>query len=645
MATKKNQDNSSIGQFFTPSYVAEFMVKNLVEIVERNNDSISLSKLKVLEPSAGEGIFLKYLSQCNFSSIIAYEMDNTLKEKLLKSYPKIEFRFKNFFSSNPNERFDLIIGNPPYLGQNYNAEVFQEYIRKYPICAKYFVGNMDLFYYFIHLGIEKLRPGGLLSFITTNYWITKSKKTGIKFLKPHIVNDSFLIQYFDLSDLNLFPDARGQHNCIFVLQKKTEQEKLEKIDKDIEVIKIKRLNIKGLTEQDANKKLMMNLLSKDKLNYGNRYFSALSNKDLKKDGSWNLLFPKEIKDIVDYIEDFCITNDKKTYIQDLFMIRNGIIFPKDEIFILQKNKNIKFKNKSVYIAFDRKYIKIHDTEVKRLKKIYKSKSIKPFGYNLHKFQGYAIYLNKNEFLNGNKIIRNQRYLEKYPNLTAYLRQYEQILREILENAKENPDDFFFPRRGAFIKKKECNKEVLLDLEPLYDNFPKIFFRYITNENKFGFTDSSYYATSDTYFLWPKCSSESIDYPFIVAYLNSKIVSFLFTAKNISIKRSKTKLEEGIPIPNLNYFRSEKDLLILSLIRHLARRLMHFNPGTFNASFYNLQTVGYHKDIKDIKDIINTIVKIIEKNDYNQMIDIINRLFFELFELDEQFIEDLLNKYY
>ena len=165
--------NNSIGQIFTPDYAAEFMVKNCIIFIKRKNRNIS-EEFKVLEPSVGEGVFLKYIINNSFSNIYAYEMDLSLKDTLLDSFPTIKFKFDNFLSSKISEKFDLIIGNPPYLGQNYNAEIFQEYVKKYPICSKYFVGNMDLFYFFVHLGIEKLKPGGLLSYITTNYWVTKS---------------------------------------------------------------------------------------------------------------------------------------------------------------------------------------------------------------------------------------------------------------------------------------------------------------------------------------------------------------------------------------------------------------------------------------------------------------------------------------
>jgi adenine-specific DNA-methyltransferase len=218
-----SKNNSSIGeqkigQVFTPRYAADFMVDNVHKFIEKWDKPTHV--LQVLEPSAGEGVFLDSLRKRGYSNITAYEMDYTLKDKLLTSYPNVNFKFENFLGSSTLEKFDLIIGNPPYLGQNYNSTLFQEYVDLYPICAKFFVGNMDLFYFFIHLGIEKLNPGGILTYITTNYWITKSEKTGIRLLKPHILDECFLLQYIDLSQLTLFRGARGQHNCIFLLQKK-----------------------------------------------------------------------------------------------------------------------------------------------------------------------------------------------------------------------------------------------------------------------------------------------------------------------------------------------------------------------------------------------------------------------------------------
>ena len=60
MVSKKNnfKRSNTIGQIFTPDYISEFMVKNSINFIKKNNGKISRN-FKVLEPSAGEGEFLK----------------------------------------------------------------------------------------------------------------------------------------------------------------------------------------------------------------------------------------------------------------------------------------------------------------------------------------------------------------------------------------------------------------------------------------------------------------------------------------------------------------------------------------------------------------------------------------------------------
>ncbi|MHA1273236.1 MAG: Eco57I restriction-modification methylase domain-containing protein [Promethearchaeota archaeon] len=634
------ENNNSISQFFTPPYVAEFMVRNIFKFLKSKK---ALSELRVLEPSVGEGIFLKYLLKYGFKNITAYEIDEKFKSYLITKYPEVNFRFENFLGSSIEEKYDLIIGNPPYLGQNYNAELFQEYSKKYPICAKYFIGNMDLFYYFIHMSIEKLVSDGILSFITTNYWITKSQKTGIKYLKSHILDETFLLQYIDLSSIKIFPQAKGQHNCIFILKKKTDDEKLNSDDKSIEVIQVKKNMVKSQPDDIFNRHIFKCLMNNINSPYIVNYYSALKNKDLDKNSSWNLLYSLEVKQIIDYIEKYSIYMGRKVFLKDIFSIRTGIIFPKDEIFILKEGINIKINQNRVYIRIGNSFIKLNKDEIRKLKKIYKSSAIKPFGFNSKNFSGYGIYFNKNEFNVKDKIERNKLLEKKYPNLTLYLKQYEEELKSILKNAKEDPLDFYFPRRGIFLKDKHKGHKCILDLEPFYENSEKIFFKYITDENIFGYAKNQYYATSDTYFLWPKIPErrDEIDYLFILAYLNSKIVSFIFKAKNISIKRSKTKLEYGIPIPSPVYFRSEKDMIILSLIRLLCKNLIKEDHSKFDYSFYKLNCLSH----LGFDNIIEEIKNILKQNNQKKIIEKINELFFMLFELDKDLIEKLEKKYY
>ena len=647
MVIKKNIyiENNSIGQVFTPELIAKFMVKNSLRFI---NNSKNNYELKILEPSVGKGVFLKYLIQNNLNNITAYEIDDNLKDYLLKKYPDVNFRFKNVLGSDLNEKFDLIIGNPPYLGQNYNAEIFQEYIRNYPVCAKYFVGNMDLFYFFIHISILKLNPGGILSFITTNYWITKSKKTGIKLLKPHILDECFLLQYIELSNLKLFKGATGQHNCIFVLKKKKSLERAQRFDRKIEIIDIGK-NKEPELPLSFNESIFKDLIHGRNSKYIKKYYSALTNKDLNREGSWNLLYPENIKKVVDKIEKFCSINRKVLYLKDFFIIRNGLILVKDVVFIINEGDTLKIENNEFYLKINNQFFKLNENEIKRLKKIYKSKSILPYGYKVDDYTGYIIYFNKKEF-NCEKIERRNLLLEqKYPVLTAYIKQYENDLRNILINAKENPDDFYYPRRGAFIRNNEKkNSEELTNLEPLYDHGKKIFCKYISKNNIFGFSDKSYFATSDTYFLWPKETDKNIDYLFILAYLNSKLVKFLFKAKNISLKRSKTKLEYGLPVPNVEKFRSKKNLPILSLIKFLSDYLIRINQSKLKAKLEDFKkriiNLDYFSDANKGSLLLN-ILSAMKSYDISFFQEIIDKLLLNLFDLDEKYIDLLLDTYY
>ncbi|MHA1986570.1 MAG: Eco57I restriction-modification methylase domain-containing protein [Promethearchaeota archaeon] len=642
---KPTKKAGAIGQIFTPSYIAQFMVKNILNILPSSD--INPRALTVLEPSAGEGIFVKFLLENNLSNVIAYEMDNNLKNTLLELYPSVQFKFDNFLGSDPEEKFDIIIGNPPYLGQNYHADIFQEYVKKYPVCDNYFVGNMDLFYFFIHLGIEKLNPGGLLSYITTNYWITKSQKTGIKLLKPHILDDCYLLQYIDLSSLTVFEVARGQHNCIFVLQKKTEQEKNRKKNKKIQIYQILNNNKSQQIEDKSKKRIFDELLDNSTSQYVRKYDSALTNNDLNRSGNWNLAYPPKIKEIVDKIENYCKHNGHISRIQDYFIIRNGLILINDNIFILKEGKELKIESNNYYVKVSDNYLKLNEIEKKRLKRIFKSKSIKPYGYDTENSIGYILYFNKDEFNQEQSSNRNESIEQKYPTLSKYLKQFEIKLRKILINAKENPNDFYFPRRGSFIRRSgEDGKEILIDLEPSYDGKQKIFFKFISNKNIFGYAQEPYFATSDTYFLWPLPHAK-IDYLFTLAYLNSKLVSFLFKAKNIDIKRSKTKLENGLPMPNLKNFKSKEKREIIDLIKALTSLLVNTLDDNLpknirDLCLSNLIPENFSYLINRIKLKTNNGL---EKENNNMIQEIIDRLFFILFNLKKNEVNKLLKEYY
>ena len=111
--------------------------------------------------------------------------------------------------------FDIVVGNPPYLGEKGHTKVFEP-IKNSPLGRRFYQGKMDYFYYFFHLGLDMLKPGGTLSFITTNYFITA---TFARKLIEDIAARGTVVRMLNFNELKLFESAAGQHNMVTVLTK------------------------------------------------------------------------------------------------------------------------------------------------------------------------------------------------------------------------------------------------------------------------------------------------------------------------------------------------------------------------------------------------------------------------------------------
>lgn len=111
---------------------------------------------------------------------------------------------------------DYACSNPPYVGEKGHREIFQHVLDKMPFWKDYYQGKQDYFYWFVILGLSKLREGGRLGYITTSYWPTAA---GAKQLRRHILANAKIVEIIDFGKTRLFSDAPGQHNMVFVLER------------------------------------------------------------------------------------------------------------------------------------------------------------------------------------------------------------------------------------------------------------------------------------------------------------------------------------------------------------------------------------------------------------------------------------------
>lgn len=99
------------GGFYTPTPIADFILKWAFN----GNKS-----LDILEPSCGDGVFLEQIKNGGYSynSILAIEFDEieAIKSRNLNiAKTTVENNEFHKFCNSTDKRFDLIIGNPPYI--------------------------------------------------------------------------------------------------------------------------------------------------------------------------------------------------------------------------------------------------------------------------------------------------------------------------------------------------------------------------------------------------------------------------------------------------------------------------------------------------------------------------------------------------
>ncbi len=160
------------GQIFTPEHVV--------------NDMLLLKQRKgnTLEPSSGNGSFPNKIKNC-----IAIEKD----KKVISNKKVLNIDFFDYSISN---KFDTVIGNPPYVKHN-DIEVDTREKLDYQLFDK----RTNLFLFFIKKSIDHLKDNGELIFITPREFINL---TSAKKLNQFLWDKGTITDFIDLGDGKIF---------------------------------------------------------------------------------------------------------------------------------------------------------------------------------------------------------------------------------------------------------------------------------------------------------------------------------------------------------------------------------------------------------------------------------------------------------
>ncbi|WP_242863226.1 Eco57I restriction-modification methylase domain-containing protein [Caloranaerobacter ferrireducens] len=246
-----SKERKQLGQVYTPKSIIKYMIEEGI----KEEYIIENPYFKVIDPACGGGYFLieayekiKFIIKNNYKEIIRknpgvkMHLDKSVHEFILKNniwgtdidefavyMTTISLLLKdttgNSFSLNIYKRdilldeeenlfkllsdknslngikFDLVIGNPPYIGHKKISKIYRQRLIHYYYDV--FSDKADISFCFIKKGYDLLKENGRLILITSRYFIESPSG---KFLRKFI-KDSFTIE--SLIDFNGYKVFKG----------------------------------------------------------------------------------------------------------------------------------------------------------------------------------------------------------------------------------------------------------------------------------------------------------------------------------------------------------------------------------------------------------------------------------------------------
>ncbi|EAI7917408.1 class I SAM-dependent DNA methyltransferase [Campylobacter jejuni] len=376
------------------------------------------------------------------------------------------FEFPEILDDDGNFKgFDPIIGNPPYIKENDNKELFANTKK-----LRTYQGKMDIWYHFVGRGFDILKNNGYLAFIATNNWVTNS---GAKKLRNIVLEESQILSLVDFSSFMVFDSASIQ-TMIMQFQKikppKNYEFHFAKITTQTPIYE-DAINLLKNEKTQNNEILKINLTPKkfiDKtLNFTKSDYEELFNK-IQKYGKF-YLEEKEVANGIHPHYDF-INNRINSNHNFAFKIGQGIFGLSEE----EKEK-----------------LKLTKLENNLVKPYYDTQNFLKFFFKKNNHQ-WLIYTNSS--------FKNPNSMDDYPNLKKHLDKFQNVITSDnkpygLHRAR---DEKFFTGSPRIVALRKC-----------------------VGEPKFSYVDFDCYVSATFYVI----KTQRINVKYLTTILNSKLIAF------------------------------------------------------------------------------------------------------------------------
>lgn len=377
--------------------------------------------------------------------------------------------------------FDVVIANPPYVGEKGNKHIFEP-IKSSQLGVDFYIGKMDIFYFFYHLALNIGKSGSAICFITTNYFTTA--KGAVK-LRRDLRERSKILRMVNLNEYKIFESAVGQHNLISLIMKdsligsKTQIASTQREGMFVADVLIDILN-------GRDNQTVYSDVPSDKLFEGVENYIRITESSPQSGGG-----------ILGKIKSNSIL------LGDHFDVTTGIMGGCDNV----NKKNISYCSNAV---ISRNEIEIGDgvfvLDVNNPKDLAVIKSIRKSGFLFDFFKNSDIErYTTNEVCSKHVIFSSQKNnAYKNTDIHNHLKKFEPILKRIREINNESTDHFPYLRRGT------AHQHIF--------SADKIVAPQRSSTNTFGFNDIAWYASADVYYITERDPNYSLKY--LLGLLNS-----------------------------------------------------------------------------------------------------------------------------
>lgn len=219
------KDQKKIGSYYTPEKLADFMTNYCFSQIQQQT-------IKVLEPSVGDGIFISSINNSdlvnNFDTINLTIVEREEKE-LTKANNRIVTANINVYSNCADyldfqqideNKYSLIIGNPPYVKKNYLTDEQKITCKNLHVDSGLSNKSIhNIWTSFLVSGINKLEENGILAFILP---LELLQVTFAEEIREFLKNQLERVEVFTFNELQ-FQECKGQDTVILFGYKKHDE--------------------------------------------------------------------------------------------------------------------------------------------------------------------------------------------------------------------------------------------------------------------------------------------------------------------------------------------------------------------------------------------------------------------------------------